>query len=338
MNPRRPTLGVLLLLFVVALPPTPAAAQSKTHMVRGRVVNVETGVPVARAQVTVLGQRRPTVTDAAGLFRHDRLIAASYLLHIEKEGYVAMTWEVASVDDTSIVHLFELRPLHAGGASGDAGPVSLRGRVVDRETQAPVAGAEVFVVGRPEPAITDTAGRFRHRGLAIIAHTIEVRRIGYEPVTLELFAVEDTAVVYPLELPRLDVVILDSVLVTGAAVSYWHADFERRRSEGRGQFVTRDEIERRNAASVGDLLRTLNGLRMICNNHECAVRMTRTNCRPAYVADGIPADAITVERMPVNDLFGVEVYDLFEVPIQLQRADLRCGVIAVWTRRGPPPN
>jgi hypothetical protein len=41
--------------------------------------------------------------------------------------------------------------------------------------------------------------------------------------------------------------------------------------------------------------------------------------------------------MPVNDVFGVEVYDLFEVPIELQRAELRCGVISVWTRRGPPP-
>jgi hypothetical protein len=41
--------------------------------------------------------------------------------------------------------------------------------------------------------------------------------------------------------------------------------------------------------------------------------------------------------MPVNDVFGVEVYDLFEVPIGLQRADLRCGVVSVWTRRGPPP-
>jgi len=338
MHLRRPTLGALLLLFGLAMPPALVAAQANTHVVRGRVVDVETGAPVARAQVTLLGTRRPQVTDAGGLFRHDRLTPASYLLQVEKKGYVTMTWEVAAVDDTSIVHLFELRPLRAGGQSGDVGPASLRGQVVDRETQVPIAGVQVFVLGRVEPAITDSAGQFRHLGLAAIAHTIEVRRIGYEPLTLELFAVHDTAVVYPFELPRLDVVVLDSVLVTGAAGSYWHADFERRRSEGRGQFITRDQIEKRNAASVGDLLRMLNGLRMTCNNnHECAVRMTRTNCRPVYVADGMAANATTVERMPVNDIFGVEVYDLFEVPTALQLPQLNCGVIAVWTRRGPAP-
>ena len=32
-----------------------------------------------------------------------------------------------------------------------------------------------------------------------------------------------------------------------------------------------------------------------------------------------------------------EVYGLSDVPVEFQRPGLRCGVIAIWTRRGPPP-
>jgi hypothetical protein len=198
----------------------------------------------------------------------------------------------------------------------------------------------VFVLGKPAPETTDGAGYFRHAELAPTSHVVKVRKIGYEPITAQVVAADDSAFVHVLELSRLDVPVMDTLVVEGTPVespSYWHPDFERRRTEGRGQFVTRREILQRNAATLGDLLRTLNGLRMTCTSRGCTVSMTRTNCRPEYFADGFSADAVTVERMPVNDIFGVEVYDMFEVPIELQVPELRCGVISVWTRRGPPP-
>lgn len=88
-------------------------------------------------------------------------------------------------------------------------------------------------------------------------------------------------------------------------------------------------------ATLGDLLRTMNGLRMFCNRTGCTIRMTRwANCRPFYFQDGVPINADFAERISPSDIYGVEVYDLSEVPVDFQRADLRCGVIAVWTRRG----
>lgn len=329
-----------LLLLGLAIPGARAAAQGGAYLLRGRVVDVVTGAPVARAEVFVLGQRRPTFTDAAGHFRHDRLAAASHLLRVRKDGYVAMTWEVEVVADTSVVHLFELRPQRVGDVSGQAGTFFIQGRVVDRVTVAPVPGARVLVMGRPQPVTSDSTGQFRLVGLAPTAHVLQVQKVGYESITVELAAVDDSTVTYVVDVPRSNTVTLDPVVVTATGEdppSYWHRDFEIRRIQGRGQFVTRREIEQRRAASVGDLLRTLNGLRMLCTRQGCEVRMTRSNCRPAYFADGYPADATTVERMPVNDVFGVEVYDMFEVPVQLQRSELRCGVIAVWTRRGPAP-
>ena len=331
----------LLLLAVLAWP-AGASGQAGTHHVRGRVVNRLTGAPVPGAEIFVLGRSRAAVSDSAGQFRQDRLPPGSYLIQVRRAGYVTMTWEVAATGDTAAAHLFRLQPVAVKGAlgSGAAGPLAIQARVIDRDTRTPIDGAEVFVAGRPRAVLTDAMGSARHTGLAPTIHLIRVRKVGYEPVSVEVVASEDSAAEHVVELSRAGAPVMDTVVIEATLAepgSYWLRDFERRRAERRGQFVTRSEIEQRNAASVGDLLRTLNGLRMLCNTRGCMVRMTRTNCRPEYFADGFPADASTVERMPVNDVFGVEVYDLFEVPVELQRPELRCGVIAVWTRRGPPP-
>lgn len=320
-------------------------SQARPSGIRGRVVDAVTAVPLEGAKVFLLGISRPRVTDRTGHFSHERLSPMSYLMQVQKEGYVTMTWEVVAVEDSTVVHVLELIPLPAGAAepappSGRRGDATVRGRVLDQETKAPIMGAEVAVVGGPQPSTTDGGGRFRLTRLAPTRHTLQVRKIGYDAVAVTVTAAEDSTVDEVVELHRSLVPRMDTIVIADSArspESYWHVDFERRRNAGRGQFVTRAEILQRNAASLADLLRSLNGLRVNCSPRGCAVWMTRANCRPAYFADGFPVEATTVERMPVNDLFGVEVYDRFEVPVGLQRADLECGVIAVWTRRGPPP-
>lgn len=338
-------IAVGAILVGSAIPAATAGGQARTATVRGRVVDAVTAVPIEGASVFLLGIRRPQVSDPSGHFAHRQLDLASYLMQVTKEGYVTMTWEVVAADDTTVVHVLELVPLPAGPAepappSGRPGDATVRGRVVDQETKTPITGAEVAVVGRATPTTTDGNGRFRLTRLASTRHTLQVRKIGYDAVALTVTATQDGTVEEVIQLPRSMVPLMDTVVIADSARSpegYWHVDFERRRATGRGQFVTRQEILQRNAYSVGDLLRTLNGLRMHCRLSGCAVWMTRANCRPAYFVDGFPVDATTAERMPVNDVFGVEVYDLFEVPVGLQMADLECGVIAMWTRRGPPP-
>jgi hypothetical protein len=333
--------GSWILLLAALAPAAGAVAQNPAYQIRGRVVDLRSGAPVAAAEIFVLGRSRPAITDGAGYFRHAGLAAGSYLLQVRKTGYVTMTWEVAAADDSSMVHLLQMHPLRDMDAPGANGTAVVRARVRERGTGTPIAGAEVFVYGRPQPALTDAGGHVRHAGLAPVAHVLQVRKVGYEPVTVEVVAAEDPTVEHVLEMQRAGIPEMDTVRVEaspGQPGAYWLRAFEERRTEGRrGQFVTRPEIEARRAATLADLLRTLNGLRTICTPRGCGIRMTRTDCRPSYFADGFPADATTVERMPVNDVYGVEVYDLFEVPVALQRSELRCGVIAVWTRRGPPP-
>jgi TonB-dependent starch-binding outer membrane protein SusC len=65
----------------------------------------------------------------------------------------------------------------AGGATAQQGSVA--GRVTDRSTQQPIAGAEVLVLGTNLRGRTGQDGRYRVTNLPVGQHTLQVRLIGY---------------------------------------------------------------------------------------------------------------------------------------------------------------
>ncbi len=220
------------------------------------------------------------------------------------------------------------------------GTGSITGRLVDHATHEPVAGAQVYILGYRRPAISDRAGSFIHRGLPPGTNVVQVRRVGYvqHEWAIRVGAGEIVEVLFELEPVAF---LLPPTVVEGNPedLPTWFRGFEERRTARRGQFVTRAEIERQNPSStLGEVLRGLNGLGMRCDRTGCAIRMTRwQNCQPLYYQDGLPVFAGTAEQFLAMDIYGVEVYGLSEVPLEFQRPGLRCGVIAIWTRRGPPP-
>jgi hypothetical protein len=221
------------------------------------------------------------------------------------------------------------------GAQAQGG---VEGRVIDRITTIPVAEAIVVIV---EADITDTSdadGLFGRILLPDGTYTIEIRRLGYVGAQWELEFRGGVVLTHDFELEPLGVPLAPAFVTdTAVEIRLGLEGFEERRLRGGGQYMTRAEIERRSARTIGDLLRMLNGLRMACRLGTCRIWMTRWNgyCAPHYFADGIPAPASTVERMPVQDVFGVEVYTFSNVPMEFQRPDINCGVIAIWTRLGP---
>jgi len=71
----------------------------------------------------------------------------------------------------------------------------------------------------------------------------------------------------------------------------------------------------------------------------CMVRMMRAprGCNPAYFMDGIPSDPAVVYLTPISEVEGIEVYSgPAETPPEMESAQARCGVIAIWTRPPPP--
>jgi hypothetical protein len=76
-------------------------------------------------------------------------------------------------------------PLRAQGAPAPPGEATglISGRIVEAVTERPVVGATVRVVGQAAATQSDDAGRFLLRGVRVGIVAIEVRRVGYAPVT-----------------------------------------------------------------------------------------------------------------------------------------------------------
>ena len=230
--------------------------------------------------------------------------------------------------------------ISTAAAWGQIGTGAISGRLVDHATHEPVAGAQVYILGFRRLVISDSSGGFTHRGLPPGTNVVQVRRIGYVQHEWAIRVSEGEIVEVLFELEPV-AFLLPPTIVEGdpADLPTWFRGFEERRTARRGQFVTRQQIERQNPSStLGEVLRHLNGLGMRCDRTGCSIRMTRwPNCQPIYYQDGLPVFASTAERFFAFDIHGVEVYGLSEVPLEFQRPGLRCGVIAIWTRRGPPP-
>lgn len=225
-------------------------------------------------------------------------------------------------------------------ASGQVVSGAIAGRLVDHATHTPVVGAEVFVLGIRRPVITDSNGSFLHQGLRPGTNVVQVRRVGYVKTEWPIRVPEGEVVEALLEVEQVPFVLPPAIIEGDpTTLPTWYRGFEQRRTARRGQFVTRAQIERQDPSStLGEMLRSLNGLGVRCSRTGCAIRMTRwQNCQPLYYQDGLPVFAGTAEQFLAMDIYGVEVYGLSDVPTEFQRANLRCGVIAIWTRRGPPP-
>jgi TonB-linked SusC/RagA family outer membrane protein len=97
---------------------------------------------------------------------------------------------------------------HAPGLVG-----SIRGRVVDRETNQGIVGAQVFVLSTSTGAQTDNNGNFVIRGLAAGTYTLRVSRIGYRAATSSATVVDAGEAVVNVALDHA-VARLDEVVTT----------------------------------------------------------------------------------------------------------------------------
>ena len=209
----------------------------------------------------------------------------------------------------------------------------ITGTVRSTERGAPIEGARVMLVGTTFAVITSARGEFSFHGLIPGKYLIRASAIGYATLTspIEVKASETLEVDFEAE--------QEGVRLPEIAVKETPnlpSEFARRSESGGGRYMSRADIERRNAATVGDLLRTFPGMRVDCRFYPCRVSLARhRNCPMAYWLDGAPTEASTVLLQPPRDLDGVEVYSgLAETPPELFRPNT-CGALVLWTRTPP---
>src|SRR5690349_15490218 len=69
--------------------------------------------------------------------------------------------------------------LCTGFARASAQRATIAGHVNDARSKAPVAGANVFILGGLDGALTDTTGRFSFSTMRQAPYTVVVTRVGY---------------------------------------------------------------------------------------------------------------------------------------------------------------
>jgi hypothetical protein len=232
-----------------------------------------------------------------------------------------------------------------------AAPVEVRGIVIDDRTEEPIPGTSVTLLAswgqRLGMRMTDDQGRFSFEVRRAPGVRIEAQRIGYREATTPRLLF-DGRTFLEVEI-RLDV---EAVLLAPLEVVAWSvrrspvfSEFDYRVRAGYGSYFTRADIERTKPGMVTDLLASLPGVRLRSSGtgHARVVEMsqiTRMGACPVQVfMDGrlmnrsgdIPID----ELVTPADVEGLEVYrGLATVPPEFYNDWARCGVVAIWTRRG----
>ncbi|HEX9166833.1 MAG TPA: carboxypeptidase-like regulatory domain-containing protein [Gemmatimonadales bacterium] len=241
--------------------------------------------------------------------------------------------------------LLSARPLAAQARS------EIVGTVVSDSGMVPLAGARVTIT-RPSGAdtvlVADARGKFTLRRLSAGQYWVvaSYRGIASPMLAIELRAGERFEAEFTVRQEAPDLGRPDSVAVLpdleARAVSGRASTFEQRMATGLGIYLTQDQIERRESAGLNDVLRNVQGVRINCGRDGCfpVIARAQPGCVPDYYIDDMRADARMIENLRSTELRGIEIYQgLSQLPPELarDRSRARCGVIAVWTRRGPEP-
>ena len=220
--------------------------------------------------------------------------------------------------------------------------VTLRGVVRD-SAGASVPEADVGVAALRKLVRTDDKGAFTLTKLPIGPTEISVRRLGFEPikVTVNVGTDPDTLVVTL----RHNAALLSAVNVSKGEVRQREMieDYYRRVVRGVGQYVTREQIEKRWGGTPSDVLRNVPGIRFIKTaNGGRGARFPGTSinmrdCAPMIWIDGQKAPGMEVDDITLGDIEGIEIYSgPSTTPMQFSQSQSsnNCGTIVIWSR--PP--
>jgi hypothetical protein len=242
-----------------------------------------------------------------------------------------------------------LLPLASVSAQG----IELRGTVRDPDAR-PIAGVEVRA--NQTQTLTDSVGRFVLRGLSGDSVRLELRRIGYQPLTrtvslqpptqLELILHPD-----PVVLPEVQTTARPTKPARYLGTTKYDGFFQRQKL-GIGTFITREQIEKMNAFHTLEILRGIPGISVSIGNGDptdADIRISRCsggNSRVTVWIDGRMQptrsrdpghpgrDNALAEELARITPSGIEMVEIYRGASQIPGVFHwdGCAVIAIWTR------
>jgi hypothetical protein len=226
-----------------------------------------------------------------------------------------------------------------GGGTAVTPLTAINGMVADSIGR-PLAGTEVHLLVR-DSAVgitrTNEDGRFVVTGNIQGRSRLHLRRLGFQSRDVELFFPRDStrSLFIRLEASAQDLEVAE--VRDSAGPGGWLREFdERRQTNSHGTYFTRDAILRRKPQFLSELLRTVPGVAVI-QSRTGGFRLRMRGCRyaPMVWIDGTRMVGLELDEIArVDDVGALEVYPTSAgVPAQyLDRANVGCGTILVWTR------
>lgn len=237
------------------------------------------------------------------------------------------------------------------GAQGAYRLVSLR--VTDERTQSGLPGVRVTIEG-----VTDRDWMTNEQGYTLVAvarttaAVLLVRHPGYVPVRVSSPAADDSTAVALVM--RRNVQSLDTTRVIGEQRSAFLEEFETRRLRGTGAatFITREQIEKRMPVRTIDIVRRAVGTKVVDSAGVLMLASSRLSkpvvgikrldlvpCVFRVAVDGVLRNwGFSLDEIDPKEIHGIEVYPgPSTIPAQyaLTSRDAACGMVLIWTRRGP---
>jgi hypothetical protein len=215
--------------------------------------------------------------------------------------------------------------------------------VVDGETGLPIAEAYVVLQGaRMFSAASSSDGVFTLTGMGPGIHTLRVRHLAYREVQQEIEVAGGGRVtrvrveLLPRALALEPIVVEVDARPTMGPLASVYDRVDHMRLLGQGRFFGRDQLEEWNISRLSEVIQTLPGVRV--NRGQISLDPT---CRgaPRYFLDGAP---LRLGNETIDDwvqAYNVEIVEVYrrvsEIPGEFGGPEAQCGVIAIWTRRGP---
>jgi hypothetical protein len=240
---------------------------------------------------------------------------------------------------------------------------TLRGTVVADSTNFPLGAAEVAIPRLLKHVVTDSAGGFILPGVPLGNEVVIVRRIGFASLTTQLhFAAGDTVDVDFVLLPTAQ--RLAAVNVKGQSSRGKLTDFDRRRAEGFGHFVTDSQLANMQNRLTSEVVSMIPGQQIYRSNVSQAawvstargaqsiggtfvldqsdVRRGAPNnqCYAAVFLDGIPVFTgrrgqllFDINSIPTAQIAGIEYYGgAGSLPPEFNVGGNTCGALVIWTK------
>ena len=210
-------------------------------------------------------------------------------------------------------------------------PVKIEGTVFSNQGK-PLQGANVIVIGTGMGTTTDASGHFFIENLFSGEYTVQVRYVGYEPQAKDIIVRKDR--ITPLYFTLKPVIIdLQEIVVQANRERFIPNDFE---------MITRKEIEKSSARTVGELLKYIPGITLIDEaggggRKRLSIRGSQSN-QVLVVLDGVELnDPLTGD----TDLHQIPLSGIQEIKIHkggnssLYGSGAMGGVVEIISRNNP---